>query len=779
MFNIETYSKSLNEEIKAQPIFGLWSLEERDGRTTKVPYNAITNRRAKSNDSQTWTTFDNAVSGLKKYKRTGIAIFLGNGICGLDVDHIKKDIDAYKANPDDENNLINKIKRMTSDSYMEVSQSGEGIHVIFKALSKNFKNAFEHENGYELYYQKRFFALTGNLLTADESKTPEFKFLNDEQVKNLIKNTVGFRPKKVKAQTNFKDSNLSEDEIMNIILRSKQAEKFKALFTHDISYCQNHYESHSEADLALCSILAFYTRDANKIDAIFRKSKLYRDKWDKKHHGDGATYGEMTIERAIENTHNGYNMKKQRDNDINLQSLAVSASGSGQMDNVIPINGTLAKQPQGDISWRRYFIYNRTKLGDVPTIKSTAIKNALLILNYDPNFQGLFKYNRFTHDIEVAEDKKIDLNKYGSGVINFPKGSLQDIDTTNFGIYCESCYEVTFKPALIESAIEASARQHSYNPIVDYMNNAKKKWDGKQRLDELFPTFLGAEDNKTTKLITELWFMGGVAKAYNPLTKIDTWLDLSGGQGAGKTTLLQKIAPMGMYTDQFSQFEDKDAMGRMVRAFIINDDEMDASLKCGFAEVKKFTTAIYLQFRPVYMKHDVRVPKGFIMARTTNDEAHLRDATGDRRFMTIHVNGRKQKEKPFNLTPEYVQQLWGEAVHLYESFKASGKNPFVLTSESEKLLQDNREQFKQTTGLQDDIENAINDQFAYTKVAGTKQNYIIPTALSQCVFNDETYLSKHRNISSEVNRIMEVLGYKKLPAKVGGKTVRCFVYTTD
>ena len=155
MFNISKYSKSFTEEIKAQPIWGLWSLEERDGRTTKVPYDALTNRRAKSNDSQTWTTFDNAISGLKKYKRTGIAIFLGNGICGLDVDHIKSEIDAYKANPNDENNLINKIKRMTSDSYMEVSQSGEGIHVIFKALSKNFENAFEHENGYELYYQKK------------------------------------------------------------------------------------------------------------------------------------------------------------------------------------------------------------------------------------------------------------------------------------------------------------------------------------------------------------------------------------------------------------------------------------------------------------------------------------------------------------------------------------------------------------------------------------------------------------------------------------------------
>lgn len=765
---IDDYIKNIPAELKKQKIWGLWDLEERDGRTTKVPYNAMTNQRAKSNDPSTWCDFEQAITALKDSNYKGLAIFLGDGLCGLDVDHVDAELSKFEEKPNSDN-LVNRIKKLTDNSYMEVSQSGAGIHVLFKGLLP--KNVNNHPNGkpFELYDHGRFFALTGSLIT----DKPEYKLLDGEQVLDLVNATVGFKEKRA---ATFKTGNndLSVDEIIK--LASDKSTNFKHLMTDDPSS----YSDHSSADMSLCNILAFWTnKDPIKMDTIFRQSSLYRPKWDEKRRADGTTYGQMTIQRAIDDTNNGYNMNQQRDNDINLQSLADTANGSGQMDNVIPIDGTSAKQPQEDISWRRYFIYNKTKIGDVPTIKSTALKNALLILNYDPNFQGLFKYNRFTHDIEVAEDKKIDLNKYGSGVINFPEGSLQDIDTTNFGIYCESCYDVTFKPALIESAIEASARQHSYNPIVDYMDNAKKKWDGKQRLDELFPTFLGAEDDKTTKLITELWFMGGVAKAYNPLTKIDTWLDLVGGQGVGKTTLLQRIAPMGMYTDQFNQFEDKDAMGRMVRAFIINDDEMDASLKCGFAEVKKFSTAIWLQFRPVYMKHDVRAPKGFIMARTTNDEAHLRDATGDRRFMTIRVNGNKQKEKPFNLTPEYTLQLWGEAVHLYESFKASGKNPFILTGESEKLLRDNRERFKQTTGLQDDIENAINDQFAYTKVAGSKQNYIIPTALSQYVFNDETYLSKHRNISSEVNRIMAILGYKKLPTKVGGKTVRCFIYTAD
>ena len=55
----------------------------------------------------------------------------------------------------------------------------------------------------------------------------------------------------------------------------------------------------SEADLALCLMLAFWARrDRGQIDRLFRSSGLMRPKWDEKH-GD-RTYGESTIATALE-----------------------------------------------------------------------------------------------------------------------------------------------------------------------------------------------------------------------------------------------------------------------------------------------------------------------------------------------------------------------------------------------------------------------------------------------------------------------------------------------
>lgn len=763
---INDYVNNIPTELKKQKIWGLWDLEKRHGRTTKVPYNAMTNKRAKTNDPSTWSDFKQAITALKDSNYKGLAIFLGDGLCGLDVDHVDAELSKFEEKPNSDN-LVNRIKKLTDNSYMEVSQSGAGIHVLFKGLLP--KNVNNHPNGkpFELYSKGRFFALTGNLIT----DKPAYKMLDGIKMINLVKATVGFKEKRA-ATYETGNNDLSVDEIINKILASDQGVKFKHLMEGNM----DGYSDPSSADIALCNILAFWTnKDPIKMDTIFRQSKLYRDKWDTKHRGDGATYGQMTIQRAIEDTNNGYNMNQSRNNDINFKSLVDTANDSGQMDNVIPIDGTSAKQPQEDISWRQDFIYNKTKLGEEPTIKSTAVNNAVLILNHDPNLQGLFKFNEFNKKIEVSKDKTIDLKN--TGVINFSKGLMQDIDAINFGLYCETHYNVTFKQQLLFSAIEASARQHAYNPVIDYMDKAKKKWDGKQRLDELFPTFLGTDDNETTRLITELWFMGGVAKAYNPLTKIDTCLDVVGDQGTGKTTLLKNVAPEGMYTDQFTSFSDKDDLANMIDAFIVNDDEMDASNQCTFAEVKKFMSMQTIKYRSPYAKIASEYPKHFIVARTTNDKAHLKDSTGDRRFMTVLVNIKNQKEKPFNLTPEYTLQLWGEAVHLYDSYKDSGKNPFELNDHQEALLKANREMFRQTSALYDAVEEAVNTHFAYVKDPDKKQPYIVPSDLAQYLFNDENYFIRNKQkVAPEVNRIMENLGFTKTPHRVNGKLKRYFFY---
>ena len=210
-------------------------------------------------------------------------------------------------------------------------------------------------------------------------------------------------------------------------------------------------------------------------------------------------------------------------------------------------------------------------------LKATSIKNLVLILNGDRNLQNLFKFNEFTQEVDVVRDAKLKTNL---GTLDIKKGQFTDQVTNSIELYIEASpnYDGTaFKNNLIDQAVMNVAHMNSYNPIIDYMNHAYTHWDQKRRLDKLFPEFLGAADDETNRLITRLWFLGAVAKIYNPETKFDFVLDIVGGQGVGKTSLLQNIAPLGLYTDQFNSFTNKDDFEVMKNAVIVNDDEMTAS----------------------------------------------------------------------------------------------------------------------------------------------------------------------------------------------------------
>ena len=68
-------------------------------------------------------------------------------------------------------------------------------------------------------------------------------------------------------------------DIVCNLRKQKNGEKFRKLYDEgDFS----DYGSQSEADAALCAIIAFRTGpDPDAIDAVFRDSALYRDKWER------------------------------------------------------------------------------------------------------------------------------------------------------------------------------------------------------------------------------------------------------------------------------------------------------------------------------------------------------------------------------------------------------------------------------------------------------------------------------------------------------------------
>ena len=127
-------------------------------------------------------------------------------------------------------------------------------------------------------------AITGNALnnTGIEDRTAAVKEILEKYMVN---------PKKPK-KTNGKipGSYLSDEPVIAKSLASKQGEKFKALWDGGIP----DGKSHSEADQALCTMLAFWCGgDAVQMDRLFRQSGLMREKWER------DDYSAATLENAV------------------------------------------------------------------------------------------------------------------------------------------------------------------------------------------------------------------------------------------------------------------------------------------------------------------------------------------------------------------------------------------------------------------------------------------------------------------------------------------------
>lgn len=326
-------------------------------------------------------------------------------------------------------------------------------------------------------------------------------------------------------------------------------------------------------------------------------------------------------------------------------------------------------------------------------IKTTSVVNVQLGIEFDPLLRGALAYNQFTWEVEVLRDIP---------ELHIKKGQMLDMYSAIITGELEHLWDAVFSAQALSNGIMTIAQKAAYNPVQDYLCHAAEVWDKQERLKTFMNTFLGVAITPVNELIIKIWLVGACMKAFEPDAKFDYVLDLVGGQGAGKTTLLERLGA-GWYTDQFQNFTDKDYYSTMLRAWIVNDDEMAATANSTFEELKKFISARKLEFRPAYGHTAIRRDKGFVMARTTNETTYLKDKTGERRFLPLLADLEQQKQHPVtDLTPDIVQQVWGEAMSLYRSGLST-----ELTHDQEMQLSLHRDQFTYVDAVEEEIESVL------------------------------------------------------------------------
>ena len=304
------------DELKGLLRWVNWQFIEREGKSTKVPVDPNTGDPASCADPGTWGTYAEALARFNRDTVDGIGFQLGDSYAGIDLDDCRNretgEIEPWAQE------IIDGL-----NTYAEISPSGNGVHILAKG---SLPPRGRRKGQVEMYSSGRFLTMTGAHLKGTPTAVEERQVALDKLHAQIFGAEIP-RPDAVAASAGV----LSDEELLDRARNSENGEKFARLWSGD----HTGYDSPSEADLALCMILAFWTgRNAGRIDSLFRQSGLFRLKWDDRHSADGRTYGQLTVEKAVEGTSEVWNQP--------VATAAGATAGNGTRPTIVFSNRQLS-----------------------------------------------------------------------------------------------------------------------------------------------------------------------------------------------------------------------------------------------------------------------------------------------------------------------------------------------------------------------------------------------------------------------------------------------------
>ena len=275
--------------LRAPRRWVVWRYELRKDKWTKPPINPHTGRHALSTDASTWGILEDAVAAIREGKYSGMGFVLGGGYAGIDLDGCRDPVTGV-ITPGAQA-IINRL-----DSYTELSPSGTGVKIFVRGvkpeLCTNCRRRGSDFKQVEIYDEDRYFTVTGHRIgeRADvEERTDQLAALCGElwgATNPTAAATSGgqapapevIAPRGTNSGTAAASTRgLYDEDIVRIAGAATNAAKFNALWRGNTTG----YDSPSQADLALASLLAFYAGPGGgaQVERLMLESGLKREKW--------------------------------------------------------------------------------------------------------------------------------------------------------------------------------------------------------------------------------------------------------------------------------------------------------------------------------------------------------------------------------------------------------------------------------------------------------------------------------------------------------------------
>jgi len=355
--------------------------------------------------------------------------------------------------------------------------------------------------------------------------------------------------------------------------------------------------------------------------------------------------------------------------------------------------------------------------------------NIRLILENDPTYAGMFKFDEFARSLLYAD-----------------KPAADDMDT-EISTDMEYRYRMAVDSKMVAEVAYFVAKDNGFHPVKDYLNALT--WDAGTRLDDVFSLAFRAvirpEHAAFYRMAARKFFINCVARIYEPGTKMDYMLVLTGVQYAGKSWGLRRLVSpptgprFGWFADTKMDIGSKDSFMQLAGNWWVEVSEMDSFKKYEASAIKAFLASQEDNYRPPFGRHVVKVGRETVFVGTTNQEQFLTDPTGNRRFLVISVG----EEVDIAWINANREQLWAEAYAAY----AAGED-YKFTREDVRQLNAINDEYREHDVWEETVQRGI--------IKAKWKHVTIEDVLCKILQMDVADVTKiHRNRAADVLRSLK------------------------
>jgi putative DNA primase/helicase len=305
-------------------------------------------------------------------------------------------------------------------------------------------------------------------------------------------------------------------------------------------------------------------------------------------------------------------------------------------------------------------------------VKLDGIKSQMakldIIFSKDKTVGNLFYFDTFRDNI-CFNRKPHWHRRFKEGI------ALTDKDMAHIRAHLDKVFDIRGERQ-IDDAIVVEADKIQKNKVIDWFDSLV--WDKKPRLETFFNEFFKVPLNPFTRVAFKHWLVGAVSRIYEAGAPMDLLLIIKGKQGIGKSLFFKRLATPDfskpgdhLYSDTKIDFNKaKDSYEQLEGVWIYEWKELAGMNMSDQESIKAFVDKTEDKFRRSYGRRNVEIKRRVAFGGSTNDNAPLRDRTGNRRFLVMD-SGLEQNEcyikDQTKFSQEYRDQLLAEAIELYHS----------------------------------------------------------------------------------------------------------------